>query len=224
MFQARLADSSAAGNIEIRLDSPTGPLAGTLRGVNPGDGQTDTTASTTVSGATGIHDLYLVLTAGLNLEWFEFIPNNGLDPDRWYRIINQNGSSCASAAGWNAANGAVVQPWTCGRPQTNQEWQFQPATTSGFYDVVSRNAPSKVWDVVGLGTANGTRIELAGSSGGANQAWQPVPLGNGYYQLVGLQSGRCLDAGGASTGSGAELRIWDCNGSASQAWQLVQQP
>ena len=65
-------DLPAAGQIAIRLDSPTGTLVGTLQGVNTGTWQTYTTASCPVSGATGLHNLYLVFTAGLNLEWFEF--------------------------------------------------------------------------------------------------------------------------------------------------------
>lgn len=71
-FQARIAGTSASGKIDVRLDSATGTLVGSLPGVNTGAWQTYTTASCSISGASGVHNLYLVFTAGLNLNWFKF--------------------------------------------------------------------------------------------------------------------------------------------------------
>jgi hypothetical protein len=71
-IHARIGGDSAVGTIEVRLGSPTGTLAGTVNGVNTGSYQTYTTAQAAISGVTGIHDLYLVFTAGLNLNWFQF--------------------------------------------------------------------------------------------------------------------------------------------------------
>lgn len=70
-IDARIA-GAAVGKIEVRLDSPTGTLIGTVNGVNTGSYQTYTTAQAALSGATGVHDVYLVFTAGLNLNWFQF--------------------------------------------------------------------------------------------------------------------------------------------------------
>ncbi|GGD51425.1 carbohydrate-binding protein [Paenibacillus nasutitermitis] len=71
-FDARIASDNTVGRIEIRLDSPTGTLAGTVYGVNTGSYQTYTTQQTTIASVTGIHNVYLVFTAGLNLNWFQF--------------------------------------------------------------------------------------------------------------------------------------------------------
>lgn len=81
-FSARLSvkGSNAGGNIEIRLDSPTGTLAGTLTvAATAADNWTVyQTQSTDIANVTGIHDVYLVLkvaagkTYVANLNWFQF--------------------------------------------------------------------------------------------------------------------------------------------------------
>jgi arabinoxylan arabinofuranohydrolase len=77
-FEARVASATNGGNLEIRLDNPTGTLAGTC--VVPGTGgwQTWVTKSCSVSGLSGIHDIYLKFTGGsgylFNINWWEFKP------------------------------------------------------------------------------------------------------------------------------------------------------
>lgn len=75
-FQARVASATNGGNIEIRLDSITGPLVGTCEVKGTGDWQTYTDASCSISGASGKHDLYLKFTGEseylINLNWFKF--------------------------------------------------------------------------------------------------------------------------------------------------------
>ncbi|MCL6591554.1 MAG: carbohydrate-binding protein [Firmicutes bacterium] len=75
-FNARVASATSGGNIELRLDSPTGTLVGTCAVTSTGGWQTWVTRSCTVSGATGIHDLYLKFTGGsgflFNVNWWQF--------------------------------------------------------------------------------------------------------------------------------------------------------
>ena len=42
--------------------------------------------------------------------------------------------------------------------------------------------------------------------------------GTGARQIVGAQSGRCLDVTGAATAGGTPVELWDCNGQANQSW------
>jgi len=73
-FIARVASAGSGGNIEIRLDSPTGPLIGTSAVPATGGWQTWTDTQCTLSGASGIHNVYLVYTGGngnlFNVQWF----------------------------------------------------------------------------------------------------------------------------------------------------------
>jgi endoglucanase len=146
-----------------------------------------------------------------------------INTSTWYNIVNQNSGSCVDASGWGTANGTTVQQWSCGSQQYNQEWQFQ-SEGNGAYSIVNRNAPSEVWDVTNVGTADGSLLQLWTYGGGSNQQWTPVSLGNGYYKFIGVGSGRCLDTPVASTANGVQLQIYDCNGTAAQAFQLVAQP
>ena len=64
-----------AGSIELRLDSPTGQLIGTLKATPTGTWSTYTQQATPLTGATGIHDLYLVFVGGrgvANVDTFWF--------------------------------------------------------------------------------------------------------------------------------------------------------
>jgi beta-glucanase (GH16 family) len=154
-------------------------------------------------------------------------PSAGIDPTLWYNVVNRTSAACVDDGGWSTENGASVLQWTCGVGQDNQEWQFRP-TDSGYYNVFVRTAPYLGWDVTGGpgATGNGARVQLwsIGGSGGANQQWRPVSLGNGYFRFVARHSGRCLDVPGSSRTNGVQLQQWDCNGTAAQAFRLVQQP
>jgi glucosylceramidase len=78
--------------------------------------------------------------------------------------VNTNSNLCVDATGWGIANGTIVQQYTCGAAQANQEWQFQ-LTDSGYYRVVNRNAynataTNVVWDVTGGPRATADQIPV----------------------------------------------------------------
>ena len=75
-FKANVA-STVGGKIEIRLDSATGTLVGTLNVSSTGGAQVWKTLETDVSGATGIHRVYLVFTGTgtsnlFNIDYWQF--------------------------------------------------------------------------------------------------------------------------------------------------------
>ncbi|WP_224362371.1 carbohydrate-binding protein [Hyalangium versicolor] len=75
-FEARVASAASGGNIEVRLDSVTGTLAGTCSVPGTGGWQAYVTRSCTISTVSGVHTLYLRFTGGtgalFNLLWFKF--------------------------------------------------------------------------------------------------------------------------------------------------------
>ncbi len=72
-FYARVASAGAGGNIQVRLDSPTGTLVGTCVVPVTGGWQTWVTESCAITATTGTHTVYLVYTGGtgnlFNVEW-----------------------------------------------------------------------------------------------------------------------------------------------------------
>jgi hypothetical protein len=146
----------------------------------------------------------------------------------WYNIVNQNSTLCVDASSWGYANGTVIQQYTCGSAQTNQEWQFQP-TDGGYYQVLNRNALSSagldaVLQVSGgpWATANQVGIQLWNFAGATNQEWMPVSVGNGTYKFVARNSSKCLDVPGASSAVLIPLQQYDCNGTAAQSFTLQE--
>jgi arabinoxylan arabinofuranohydrolase len=81
-FIARVASATSGGNIELRLDTTTGTLVGTCSVAGTGGWQTWATRTCTVSGATGIHNLFLRFTGGsgslFNFNWWKFNPTTGI--------------------------------------------------------------------------------------------------------------------------------------------------
>lgn len=144
----------------------------------------------------------------------------------WFNVVDQSSGSCVDDANWGTANGTIVQQWSCGTQQYNQEWQFQ-SQGNGAYSVTSRNAPGEVWNVTNNGTADGSPLQLWSSTGGTNELWMPVSLGNGLYKFVGVGSGKCIDITYTWIplfGNGWQFFINDCNGSSTQSFSLSAQP
>ncbi len=71
--QVRVA-TAVGGNMEFHLDSPTGPLIASGIVPNTGGWQTWTTTSFPVSGASGVHNLYMVFPGApaVNVNFFRF--------------------------------------------------------------------------------------------------------------------------------------------------------
>jgi poly(3-hydroxybutyrate) depolymerase len=46
----------------------------------------------------------------------------------------------------------------------------------------------------------------------------PPPSGN--QEIIGQQSGRCLDINNSTTANGTQAQLWDCNGQADQQWNV----
>ena len=76
MFGARVAATSSGGKIELRLDSVDGKVIGTCRVPRTGGEQKWENVSCKVSGATGVHDLFLTFVGDdgdlFKVNWWKF--------------------------------------------------------------------------------------------------------------------------------------------------------
>ncbi|GAA2654908.1 ThuA domain-containing protein [Streptomyces aculeolatus] len=71
----------------------------------------------------------------------------------------------------------------------------------------------KCADVEGRSTDNGTKVQLWGCNGDANQKWAAV---DGTLRSLG----KCLDVDKQATEDGTKVQLWECNGGANQDWSV----
>ena len=84
--------------------------------------------------------------------------------------------------------------------------------TNAWYVLVNRNS-GKALDVHAASTADGARVSQWTRNDGANQQWQFVDSGGGFYRLKARHSGKVLDVARTSTADGAPIQQWaDHNG------------
>ncbi len=100
--------------------------------------------------------------------------------------------------GWAQAHSTAASPitvvdqWTGFNTAADTVDGVHPNSTTGIQKMEARWYPA-----------------LTAALGGSTPAGATV---------VGVQSGRCLDAVGAGTANGTKLQLWDCNGQPNQAW------
>ncbi len=76
-------------------------------------------------------------------------------------------------------------------------------------------------NIVGNGTANGSKLQLWSCNGGANELWE---ITGGVGELYNPASGKCIDDPFNSEKNGTQLDIWACNSEPWQAWLLPGSP
>jgi glucosylceramidase len=200
---------------------------GTQVGTSTGTSYTDTglSAATAYSYTVKAYDAAGNLSAASNTAAVttSSTSSGAVDSAKWYQVINTNSGKCVDVTNGSSANGTAVQQWTCASGNTDQEWQFQP-TDSGYYKVVTGNAPTVGWDVTGGAgaTGDGVPIQLWAYGGGSNQQWEPVQHADGSYSFSPRSStGECLDVTGVSTTDGTQLQQWTCTGGPAQSFTLT---
>ncbi len=123
--------------------------------------------------------------------------------------ITGPGGKCVDVAADDIGGfGAPVQLWDCQSYAVDQHW-FHNGNNS-------LNTIGRCLDIVGNGTANGTKVELWECNNVGGQVWVQQADGS----LRNPQSGRCLDSPSGATANGTRLQIWDCNGAAAQKFHL----
>lgn len=140
-----------------------------------------------------------------------------------YRLENVASGKVLDVAAWNQNNGANVHQWTWGN-HNNQKWKIIPVgaatNLSGTVRIDSVHS-GKALDVANVSTSPGANIHQWGYGGGANQQWNLINTGNGYYKIQSRHSGHMLDVAGASTANTANIQQWSDNGNDAQLFSFI---
>ncbi len=99
---------------------------------------------------------------------------------------------------------------------------YSSVDTSRSYQFEVKCAGNKVIDVAGWGTGNNTNIQIwERGKTQANQTFQPISVGSGYYVLKDLNSGKVIDVAGGVVKDGANVILYDYHGGANQQWRFI---
>ncbi|MDQ0758847.1 non-reducing end alpha-L-arabinofuranosidase family hydrolase [Streptomyces canus] len=91
---------------------------------------------------------------------------------------------------------------------------------SASYVLVNRNS-GKALDVYNLATDDGARITQWSRNDQAQQQWQFVDAGGGYYRIKSRHSGKVLDVYNWSTANGGAIVQWSDLNATNQQWRLA---
>ncbi|MGN9908768.1 non-reducing end alpha-L-arabinofuranosidase family hydrolase [Phytohabitans sp. LJ34] len=125
---------------------------------------------------------------------------------RWRRVL-------AAAAAAVVVGGALVTVVATSASAATVD-------TTAWYVLVNRNS-GKAVDVNGAATTDGARIIQWSRHDQANQQWQFVDSGGGYYRIRSRHSGKVLDVSNVSTADGAAIVQWSDHNGANQQFRLA---
>ncbi len=94
-------------------------------------------------------------------------------------------------------------------------------TDGGVYTLTPKCAPSACLDVDNGGKASKTNIQIYRSNGTASQKFKFAYVGNGYYTIEAMVSGKMLDVSGGKRDSKTNVWQYTSNGTIAQHWKLV---
>ncbi len=153
-FSARYANGGGTGNSAvIRLGSITGTIIGTLSTPSTGGWGTFTTANTSLTGASGIQNIFVVFPSGSgngNFDWFEFSGNTS--------VTGVSVSPTTTALVMGVTTTAQLNKTITPANATNQNVSW----TTGNSNVATVNSSGLV-TAVAAGTATITATTLDGS-------------------------------------------------------------
>jgi MYXO-CTERM domain-containing protein len=190
-FEARVAAAAAGGSIELRLDSASGTLVATCAVASTGGATTWATQNCTVTGVTGLHDLFMKFTGSgsgdlFKFNWWRFVSKDPLPdggaPDTGSRDA-VGGDATSGTGGTTAGTGGAAGAGGGGGTGT-----AVAAGGSGGGTAATGSGGAKNGGASGTGGANAS----GGTSGGGS--------GSGGSSVAGGAGGTTSGNGGAGSG------------------------
>jgi len=167
-------------------------------------------------------DLEFGLYSGGSQSWNQ---NQRAFPNRYVTaMLKNNGTSRFAMKGANAQSGALTTVWDGSLPPG-----YSPMRKQGAIILGSGGDCCKPGG--GANLSAGTFYEGAMVSGFPSDAtenavqanvvaagYAPAGGGSQSVELVGTQSGRCVDVPNSTMTNGTQVQLWDCHGNTNQRW------
>lgn len=173
-----------------------------------------------------------VSRSGVNVQLYDY---NGSDAQLWqlesagyggYYYIKNKLGFYLNVEGAKTRNETNVQVyyknWT-----TAQRFKLNPTKpytmiSENTYVIKSALNLNRAVDVYGGYTNNGTNIQLWEVNGTNAQKFTISLVGNGYYKIANVISGKVLDVAGGIKRSGVNVQLYSYNGSDAQLWRFYK--
>ncbi|HLI03263.1 MAG TPA: cellulase family glycosylhydrolase [Terracidiphilus sp.] len=136
-----------------------------------------------------------------------------------YEISNDNSGLAMEVNGWSKSNGGIVDQWTWGNNQANQEWTLS-YLNNGLYQLTNVNS-GLVLDATNKGKTDGTKMQQWSNLSGSNQEYVIRQTPDGYYLLFNSNAGLAVEVPGFSDSNGTQLDLWGFNGGSNQKWTFT---
>ena len=92
---------------------------------------------------------------------------------------------------------------------------------NGTYKINTKVKGNMLLDVCGNSNSNNTNIQIYEDNKSLAQQFNVTHVGNGWYKICGLSSGKALDVAAAEKKSGVNVQLYTYNGSDAQLWQFL---
>ena len=131
-------------------------------------------------------------------------------------LTAKHSGKCLDLKGGSFRNGAALEQESCASSEA-PTFAFMPVTGKSDTYLIKNAQTGKCLDVFRTQTANGADLIQYSCGEGANQQFELVSAGNGYYQLKVQHSGKCVDVYRAYQADGAEVNQYSCQGAGARA-------
>jgi hypothetical protein len=133
----------------------------------------------------------------------------------YQELRNSHTNKCADVKLKSRTVGAIVHQFEC-KHEANQLWDTEPRP-NGY--VWLRNLNSGLCMAANFPYVNGDLIIQQGCTPDSADANWFISDDGGFFKLIQLSSGKCLDLNRGSTADGARIQLWDCDTSSNaQDW------
>ena len=91
---------------------------------------------------------------------------------------------------------------------------------NGTYEIAPNYATNMRLDVSGASKSDGANVQIYKANGTNAQKWKFKHLGNDYYTITCVASGKVLDVKSGNSKPGANVQQWGSNSSNAQIWKV----
>ena len=231
-FTASVASGSDGGIIELHLDSVDGTLIGTLPVSHTGGNNNWKTETTNISGASGVHDLYLVFRGGpkgnlFKVDYWQFDRKSDV---RELAAINAtiDKYKIDTVAGANTANIKVTAIYTDGTSEDVTSQAIATPDQIGVVEISNGVVTGLAFGTTSISVSYGGKtdvlyVTVGTTSGGGNVAWYKFDEADGAVVIDSSGNGNDATIIGA-TGPRVEGRFGNALRLQSSSSQYVRLP